>query len=688
MEETEMDDLLVNVVRQNSLRSGGSFKSSMSGRSTPRGSPSFRRGYSGRASRRDSKAVPGRLQWIRGNRVVFWLILITLWTYIGFAVQSKWAHDAHGKDFRILADDEITSGPEKILLEKIGVSGPKKSSAGSHRRKRNASSRGNPNNRKRARSTAERRLESKIRANIKAEIPAEDSIPRRNTTYGMLLGPFAKTEDSILEWSAEKRRGTCDRKSRFAHLVWSRSFILIFHELSMTGAPLTMMELATELLSCGATVSVVAVSRQGGLMPELNRRGIKVLKDKGEPSFKTAMKKDLIIAGSAVCSSWIDQYLKYYGPGSSQIVWWIMENRREYFDRSKTLLDQVKTLIFLSESQSKQWLTWCEEERIHLRSEPGVVPLSVSDELAFVAGIPSSLNTPSFNVESMEEKRHLLREAVRKEMGLGDSDMLVMTLSSINPAKGQLLLLESILLMEEHNVAPLDIRINSLFEGKNLTAVILETHLNQTQLADGANRNVTSTPKPQKRKRRRSRSRKIGRGLLSDGGTAQEPALKVLIGSIGSKSNKTPYIKGILSFLSQHKNLSESVLWTRQPPASPLSTLQQIYLRLIMLLSDSQGLGETFGRVTIEAMAFGLPVLGTDAGGTKEIVEDKVTGLLHPVGREGEKALAENLHFLLRNATARKQLGQNGRFRVAQTYLKRHLYSKLAAILSKCMKPK
>lgn len=288
-----------------------------------------------------------------------------------------------------------------------------------------------------------------------------------------------------------------------------------------------------------------------------------------------------------------DQYLKYYGPGSSQIVWWIMENRREYFDRSKSMLDQVKMLVFLSESQSKQWLTWCEEERIHLRSEPAVVPLSVSDELAFVAGIPSSLNTPSFSVETMEEKRHRLREAVRKEMGLSDGDMLVMTLSSINPGKGQLLLLESILLMQEQNVAPLDIRISSLFEGKNLSSVILETHLNQTQLAYGASRNVTSTPKPQKRKRRRSRSRKLGRGLLSEGETAQESALKVLIGSIGSKSNKIPYVKGMLRFISQHKDLSGSVLWT--PATTRVSSL---YSAADVYVINAQVSTDTFTQLT------------------------------------------------------------------------------------------
>ncbi|KAM0034752.1 putative glycosyl transferase, family 1 [Helianthus debilis subsp. tardiflorus] len=43
-----------------------------------------------------------------------------------------------------------------------------------------------------------------------------------------------------------------------------------------------------------------------------------------------------------------------------------------------------------------------------------------------------------------------------------------------------------------------------------------------------------------------------------------------------------------------------------------------------LLLLES-GIEETFGRVKIEAMAFGIPVLGTDAGGTKEIVEHNVT---------------------------------------------------------------
>ncbi|KAJ0684309.1 putative Glycosyl-transferase [Helianthus annuus] len=98
--------------------------------------------------------------------------------------------------------------------------------------------------------------------------------------------------------------------------------------------------------------------------------------------------------------------------GTRQRVWWIMENRREYFDRSKLVLNRVKTLAFLSESQSKQWLDWCEEENIKFKHMPSVVPLSVNEELAFVAGISCSLSTPAFTTEKMLEKKLLLRKSV------------------------------------------------------------------------------------------------------------------------------------------------------------------------------------------------------------------------------------------------------------------------------------
>ena len=67
-----------NVVRQSPLRPGGSLKSTLSGRSTPRNSSSFRRSLSSWIPRREAKSSRVGSQWFRNNKVVFWLILITL----------------------------------------------------------------------------------------------------------------------------------------------------------------------------------------------------------------------------------------------------------------------------------------------------------------------------------------------------------------------------------------------------------------------------------------------------------------------------------------------------------------------------------------------------------------------------------------------------------------------------------
>lgn len=48
--------------------------------------------------------------------------------------------------------------------------------------------------------------------------------------------------------------------------------------------------------------------------------------------------------------------------------------------------------------------------------------------------------------------------------------------------------------------------------------------------------------------------------MLDSGGRDQ--SVKILMGSIGSKSNKVVYVKELLNFLSQHSNMSKSVMWT------------------------------------------------------------------------------------------------------------------------------
>ncbi len=62
---------------------------------------------------------------------------------------------------------------------------------------------------------------------------------------------------------------------------------------------------------------------------------------------------------------------------------------------------------------------------------------------------------------------------------------------------------------------------------------------------------------------------------------------------------------------------------------------------------------------SLEAMARGLPVVATDAGGMREQIEDGVTGRL--VAREDEEALARALVDLCSDPEARRRLGSAGR---------------------------
>jgi glycosyltransferase involved in cell wall biosynthesis len=56
--------------------------------------------------------------------------------------------------------------------------------------------------------------------------------------------------------------------------------------------------------------------------------------------------------------------------------------------------------------------------------------------------------------------------------------------------------------------------------------------------------------------------------------------------------------------------------------------------------------GEPFGRVTVEAMKQGVPVVGAASGGTIEIIQDGVTGLLYQLGdAEDLAAKIEILHW-------------------------------------------
>src|SRR5262249_45452885 len=75
---------------------------------------------------------------------------------------------------------------------------------------------------------------------------------------------------------------------------------------------------------------------------------------------------------------------------------------------------------------------------------------------------------------------------------------------------------------------------------------------------------------------------------------------------------------------------------------------------------------EPFGRVLLEAMAVGKPVVAPREGGPTEIVADGETGLLVPP--RDPDALARAIVALLRDPARRTAMGRAGRARVAAMF--------------------
>jgi glycosyltransferase involved in cell wall biosynthesis len=81
---------------------------------------------------------------------------------------------------------------------------------------------------------------------------------------------------------------------------------------------------------------------------------------------------------------------------------------------------------------------------------------------------------------------------------------------------------------------------------------------------------------------------------------------------------------------------------------------------------------EPFGRVIVEAMLAGRPVVATRAGGVLDIVQDRETGLLVPP--RNADAMAQAIQWLLQNREQAEIIGQHGRQRAQERFtIKRHV---------------
>jgi len=146
----------------------------------------------------------------------------------------------------------------------------------------------------------------------------------------------------------------------------------------------------------------------------------------------------------------------------------------------------------------------------------------------------------------------------------------------------------------------------------------------------------------------------------------------------GPAANKPEYEKD-LQARCQELGLGEAVVFTG--PREDVPALLAAARMLVLPTATA----EPFGRTLIEAMAAGVPVVATDAGGPLEIVLDGKTG--HLVPTEDAGALAERIIELLANPGLAQAMGAAGRTRAKTHYDIDRVVGSMATLFEELARP-
>jgi hypothetical protein len=88
---------------------------------------------------------------------------------------------------------------------------------------------------------------------------------------------------------------------------------------------------------------------------------------------------------------------------------------------------------------------------------------------------------------------------------------------------------------------------------------------------------------------------------------------------------------------------------------------------------------EPFGRLILEAMLLGKSVVGTNSGGTPELIEEGFNGLLYEAGDYSQ--LTDRIEYLIENRDKIKEFGENGYKFVKEHFTKEEYGGRVYKIL-------
>ncbi|KAH7567221.1 hypothetical protein JRO89_XS07G0034000 [Xanthoceras sorbifolium] len=405
--------------------------------------------------------------------------------------------------------------------------------------------------------------------------------------------------------------------SNALNFMKSKLVLLVSHELSLSGGPLLLMELAFLLRGVGAEVVWITNQKPPesdevvySLERKMLDRGVQVFSAKGQQAIDTALKADLVVLNTAVAGKWLDAVLKEkVSRVLPKVLWWIHEMRGHYFK-----LEYVKHLPLVagamidSHTTAQYWKNRTRERLGIKMPETYVVHLGNSKDLMEVA-------------EDSVAKR-VLREHVRESLGVRDDDLLFAIINSVSRGKGQDLFLRSF-------YTSLQLIQEKKLQLPSMHAVIVGSDMNAQTKFETELRNFVV-----------------------------EKKIQGHVHFVNKTLTVAPYLASI-DVLVQNSQVFFFFFFTAR--------------------------GECFGRITIEAMAFQLPVLGTAAGGTMEIVVNGTTGILHPAGKEGVTPLANNMVKLATHVERRLTMGKKGYERVKERFLEHHMSERIAFVLKQVL---
>lgn len=146
----------------------------------------------------------------------------------------------------------------------------------------------------------------------------------------------------------------------------------------------------------------------------------------------------------------------------------------------------------------------------------------------------------------------------------------------------------------------------------------------------------------------------------------QEPeAMLIIVGGAYYGSRKTTAYVRQLHRLG--RKMPQHVRFVPYVPYNQISNWFRI--ADVTVVPSSQR--EAFGLVNVEAMASGIPVIATYAGGMKEIIDHENTGYLVPLQRLQEE-LADKIVKVIGNDELQRNMGEQAMQRVESTFTWRH----------------